>query len=85
MFQMAIKYTKLFLFKAHKNYQIGIFGLKIYHLATLMLTPAAVKLFLWTVQGDQIGHILPIAAIVYYWNFCLNIKQVPLVFEPLFS
>jgi hypothetical protein len=34
--QMAIKYTTIFNSKGNKNYQIGIFGLKIYHLATLV-------------------------------------------------
>jgi hypothetical protein len=37
--QMAIKYSNIFYFKALQNLtQIGIFGLKIYHLATLLST-----------------------------------------------
>jgi hypothetical protein len=39
IFQMTIEYINLFHSKAHPKFtQIGIFGMKIYHLATLYLT-----------------------------------------------
>jgi hypothetical protein len=75
IFQMAIEYTNLFPHQCPRRFsEIGIFGLKIHHLATLHIIQMRLRMNSKG-QGDQIGRIFA------YWTFLKTAKvfQIPYV------
>jgi hypothetical protein len=74
---MAKEYTNLFNSNALKFTQIGIFGLKIYHLATLIQRPIDTKL-------QTLLLLLPHTAIVVTINILLDYHTVGQIVEAVF-
>jgi hypothetical protein len=70
MFQIAIKFINLFLFQGPPKFtQIGILGLKKYHLATVQLSNVC---SIDCLQGDQIWRIFAQWAILYFGQFFIK-------------